>query len=69
MSCLDDNTLFELSLGQLSGQALLTAEQHVDRCARCRRALAETLRTSNLQPPKPAPLVAEQVEELKRSLR
>ncbi len=57
MSCLDDNTLFELSLGQLSPAELAAAESHLDGCPSCRRLLAQNLRTSAARGPKPPPVV------------
>lgn len=58
MSCLDDNTLFELSLGQLSPEALVLAETHLDGCPSCRRLLAQNLRTSAVRAPKPPGVMA-----------
>lgn len=54
-ACLDENAIFELSLGQLDGAALAEAELHLDACPRCRRALAATLRESGADVPAPAP--------------
>jgi eukaryotic-like serine/threonine-protein kinase len=59
MACLDDNALFELSTGQLPAGVLDAAEQHVDGCARCRRLLAETLRTSAPRPARPPPVLTQ----------
>jgi len=55
-SCPDENVLLDLARGQLAGAALGTAEDHLDDCSRCRRAVAELLRTSGVEvpaPPKP----------------
>lgn len=57
MSCLDDNALFELSLGQLTPAALTAAEQHLDGCPKCRRVVAQMLRTSSARESKPPPLM------------
>ncbi|MDC3953382.1 serine/threonine protein kinase [Polyangium jinanense] len=58
MACLDENLLFELSVGQLDGAALAKAEEHLDTCPRCRRVVAATLRASGAAaPPPPLTLV------------
>ncbi|MDI1436576.1 protein kinase domain-containing protein [Polyangium sorediatum] len=57
MACLDENLLFELSVGQLDGAALAKAEEHLDTCPRCRRVVAAALRASGAAAPAPPALV------------
>ncbi|MDI1480071.1 serine/threonine-protein kinase [Polyangium sp. y55x31] len=57
MACLDENLLFELSVGQLDGAALVKAEEHLDTCPRCRRVVAAALRASGASAPPPPALV------------
>ncbi len=52
-SCPDENVLLDLARGQLGGAALSGAEGHLDGCKKCRRAVAELLRTSGVEPPAP----------------
>ena len=47
MACLGESTLFELTQGQLRGEALAAAEQHLDACAACRRTVAVVVRTAS----------------------
>jgi tetratricopeptide (TPR) repeat protein/tRNA A-37 threonylcarbamoyl transferase component Bud32 len=56
-ACLDENAVFELSLGQLDGAALVEAEAHLDACARCRRVVAAALRASGAEAKAPPALV------------
>jgi serine/threonine protein kinase len=67
MACLDENALFELSLGQLDGAALTLAEQHLDVCPRCRRAAAAMLRASEAAAP-PAPALVKRGAAIGRYL-
>jgi tetratricopeptide (TPR) repeat protein len=56
MACPDENVLLDLATGRLEGPALEAAEEHLDGCARCRRAVAELLRESGgatQLPPRP----------------
>ncbi len=46
-SCLDDNQLAELAEGVTSAAAGIAVEDHIDRCARCRRILSELARRSS----------------------
>jgi tetratricopeptide (TPR) repeat protein len=54
MACLGESTLFELTQGQLHGEALAAAEEHLDACAACRRTVAVVVRTATSSPQLPS---------------
>ncbi|MDI3286667.1 serine/threonine-protein kinase [Polyangium sp. 15x6] len=68
MACLDENLLFELSVGQLDGAALAKAEEHLDTCPRCRRVVAATLRASGAAAPPPPPALVKRGTAIGRYL-